>query len=152
MKSEIRNSLECASLSWALLQFHRPYGLPYVGPAPSQGVPHPGTSTLQWTIRAAASTGWRWDVSLAARISYPIATAAVRALRSSRGYGTLRAPTPTYSNRSVSEVVEVVLVCEGNRGCLRSSASQGFCDAESERVEAPNLICLFDLRRNETPF
>eukprot|EP01043_Picozoa_sp_COSAG02_P047029 COSAG02_NODE_4466_length_5332_cov_3.159564_2_plen_81_part_00 len=34
--------------------------------------------------------------------------------------------------------LEVVLVCEGNRGCLRLSASQGFCAAVSERVEAPN--------------
>ena len=38
------------------------------------------------------------------------------------------------SIRSVSEVEEVVCVCEGNRGCYSKVASQGFCAAVSERA------------------
>ena len=38
------------------------------------------------------------------------------------------------SIRSVSEVEEVVCVCEGNRGCKVKVASQGSCAAVSERA------------------
>ena len=45
-----------------------------------------------------------------------------------------RAAERADSIRSVSEVEEVVCVCEGNRGCKVKVASQGSCAAVSERA------------------